>query len=431
MARQAQRAPQRHRRALAHRMLRYRSYMHTAIALEFARCAPRDDTHNHRRRALHIAAAYTFAMNPRLFSASLALAVLTACATRTPVPSPAAPQPVAAPSTVLTATEQYVSEESPADELDSLATWTTEDGRTWLIASAKSTHRLVVFDADSGARLREFGSRGDGPGEFNRPNGLAVHGDHLFVVERDNHRVQVLELPGFRPAGTFGTDELRSPYGLWLHESEPGELEAYVTDSFMYGERYDRVPPLAELDQRVRRYRITIGQDGTARARHVGAFGDTTGAGALRVVESIAGDPAHDRLLIADESTALQGGSSTLVEYTLDGRPTGHRLPPASFRAQAEGVALWSCPDGGGYWIAVDQLTPLTTFHLFDRATLQPRGSFQGKVTAHTDGVTLHAATTPSFPGGALFAVHDDRAVTAFDLREVAEALDLAPGCIG
>jgi 3-phytase len=369
-------------------------------------------------------------MNPRLLL-PLVLAALAACATRAPSPAPAALPSVARAAPVATVAEHYVSEESSADELDSLATWTTEDGRTWLIASAKSTHRLVVFDADSGERLRELGRRGDAPGEFNRPNGVAVHGDHLFVVERDNRRLQVLELPGFRPVVTFGTSELRSPYGLWLHESEPGELEIYVTDSFMHGDRYDRVPPLTELDQRVRRYRVAIGQDGAARARHVGAFGDTTEAGALRVVESIAGDPAHDRLLVADESTALQGGASTLVEYSLDGRPTGRRLPSASFRAQAEGVALWSCPDGGGYWVAVDQLTPLTTFHLFDRITLQPRGSFQGKVTAHTDGVALHAAATPSFPGGVLFAVHDDRAVTAFDLREVARALDLAPGCAG
>jgi 3-phytase len=379
-------------------------------------------------RKLSTRRAYTDAMKIRLLATATALALLAGCATRSPQPAPVPPASATEPTTV---PETYVSDEAPGDELDSLATWVTEEGRTWLIASAKATHRLVVFDADSGERLREVGSRGQAPGQFNRPNGVAVHGDVLFVVERDNHRVQALTLPELEPLATFGENELRSPYGLWLHESEPGELDVYVTDSFMLGERYDVVPPLAELDERVRRYRITIGNDGALRARHVGAFGDTTEQAALRVVESIAGDPAHDRLLVADESTAVHGGSSTLVEYTLDGRPTGRRLPPASFRAQAEGVALWSCPDGSGYWIAVDQLAPLTAFHLFDRTTLQPRGSFRGRVTAHTDGVVLHAAATPSFPGGALFAVHDDRAVTAFDLRTVATTLDLAPGCTG
>jgi 3-phytase len=330
---------------------------------------------------------------------------------------------------VKTVRERYVSGESPADELDSLATWAAEDGRTWLIGSAKSTHRLVVYDADSGARLRESGGEGAGRGRFNRPNGVAVHGDLLFVVERDNRRVQVLSLPGLEPLGTFGEAELRAPYGIWIHETEPGELEVYVTDSFMYGARFDQVPPLAELAQRIRRYRVQAGGgDGRLRVAHGGTFGDVTPAAALHVVESIAGDPENDRLLIADED---EKRPSTLREYTFSGRYTGRSLPQDAFAAQAEGVALWSCAGGSGYWIAVDQLAPLTIFHLFDRTTLAPRGSFRGTVTAHTDGVALHAASTPSFPGGALFAVHDDRAVAAFDLRDVVRTLGLPAGCTG
>jgi 3-phytase len=91
---------------------------------------------------------------------------------------------------------------------------------------------------------------------------------------------------------------------------------------------------------------------------------------------------------------------------------------------------LWDCPDGGGYWIAVDQIAPLTVFHVFDRTTLAPVGSFRGRVTSHTDGIALHAAGTPSFPGGVLYAVHDDRALAAFDLRDVASALHLAEQCV-
>ncbi|MFC3550965.1 phytase [Lysobacter cavernae] len=332
-----------------------------------------------------------------------------------------------------TVVERYVSKESPQDELDSLTTWPTEDGHTWLIASAKSSHKLVVFDADSGERLREVGGEGSAPGQFNRPNGLAVYGDHLFVVERDNHRVQVFALPDFTALGSFGEAELRSPYGVWLTETEPGELELYVTDSFMYGKQFDQVPPLHELDQRVRRYRVQFDQQGHLRAHYAGSFGDTGEASALRMVESIAGDASNDRLLIADESTSDQGRrhESTLREYTFSGKHTGRSLPQDSFGAEAEGVALWTCANGGGYWVAVDQLAPLTIFHLFDRTTLQPRGSFQGEFTAHTDGVALHAATTAQFPDGALFAVHDDKAVTAFDLAEVARVLGLAPGCAG
>ncbi len=233
----------------------------------------------------------------------IALAALAAgCATRPALP----PEPaVVAPPAALdirTVRERYVSEESASDELDSLATWATEDGRTWLIATAKSTHRLVLFDGDSGERLRDIGAEGTQRGQFDRPNGVAVHGDLLFVVERDNHRVQVLSLPDLETVGTFGEAELRAPYGIWLNETEPGELEVYVTDSFMYGARFDQVPPLAELSQRVRRYRVqTGGGDGQLRVAHAGTFGDTSAAAALHIVESIAGDPDNGRLLIADE----------------------------------------------------------------------------------------------------------------------------------
>ncbi|MGH8078784.1 MAG: phytase, partial [Lysobacter sp.] len=193
------------------------------------------------------------------------------------------------------------------------------------------------------------------------------------------------------------------------------------------GKRFDEVPAFAELDQRVRRYRVQFDQAGRLITSYAGSFGDTREASALRMVESIAGDPANDRLLIADEDRRHE---STLREYTFSGRYTGRTLPQDSFGAEAEGVALWSCPNGAGYWIAVDQLAPLTIFHLFDRVSLAPRGSFRGTLTAHTDGVALHAAATPSFPGGALFAVHDDKAVTAFDLRDVTRALGLQQGCI-
>lgn len=354
----------------------------------------------------------------------LALLLLTACASR-PAPPATSPAQPSAPK-VLLVPESFVSAETPAEELDSVAAWTAPDGHTLAIVTGKSTHRLDVYDGDSGARLREAGEEGSAPGQFFRPNGIAIAGDKLFVVERDNHRVQVLSLPGFEPIGTFGEKELRSPYGLWINDTEPGELEVYVTDSFMYGKHYDVVPPYAELDQRVRRYRVQFDQDGKLMANYGGAFGDTREDTALRMVESIAGDPSNDRMLIADEDTRHL---STLREYGFSGKFTGRSLPQDSFGAQAEGVALWTCPDGSGYWIAVDQLAPLTIFHLFDRRTLAPVGSFTGKVTSHTDGVALHGPTR-RFPGGVLYAVHDDKALAAFDLRDVARTLRIAPTCL-
>lgn len=323
--------------------------------------------------------------------------------------------------------ETYVSPESPGEELDSLATWHHPDSTTWLIATAKSGHRLVVFDADTGARLRDVGGKGAEPGQFKRPNGIAVLGDRLFVAERDNHRVQVLALPDFRPLGSFGQAELRSPYGLWLNPTADGAVDVYVTDNFMEGPRYDVLPPLEQLDQRVRRYRLRFDADNAFAAAPLGSFGDTGEATALRIVESLAGDARRRTLLIADEDTQRE---STLREYDQSGKSTGRSVPRASFEAEAEGVALWACGRDRGYWVAVDQLPTLTVFHLFDRNSLAARGSFTGATVAATDGISLRTAPSKRFPKGALYAVHRDTSVAAFDLRNIVAALKLDRRCL-
>jgi 3-phytase len=323
--------------------------------------------------------------------------------------------------------EAYVSPEAPNEEFDSLATWRHPDGSTWLIATAKSSHRLVVFDADTGTRLREIGSKGQEPGQFIRPNGIAVLGDRLFVAERDNRRVQGFSLPDFRPLGTFGESELRSPYGLWLNARNDGTLDVYVTDSFMEGPRYDIVPPFDQLDQRVRRYRVDFDQHGRIAAETLGSFGDTNEATALRIVESISGDALRGTLMIADEDTRHE---STLREYEQNGSSTGRSVPRASFEFEAEGVALWACGRKRGYWVAVDQLQIRTVFRLFDRSSLAARGSFTGATVAATDGINLRTAPTRRFPNGALFAVHRDKSVAAFDLRDIVAALKLDRGCL-
>ena len=352
------------------------------------------------------------------------MALLASCRTTPPQRTSAPDVPRASASVDAVVPEAWVSIESPGDELDSLAVWPTEDGRTWLIATAKSSHRLVVYDAETGLRLRSVGERGDGPLQFDRPNGIAIHGDLLYVAERDNHRVQVFSLPDFTPLGMIGQDVLRVPYGLWVREDGPNNLELFVTDSFMADFRTGELPPMGELDQRVKRFEIQLDAQGRLQSKYVGAFGDTSEAGALRMVESIAGDTVNDRLLIAEEDRRV---GSTLREYTLDGLYRAHSLP--LFDADAEGVALWACDAGEGYWIAVDQLRP-TIFRVFDRTSLKPIRTFSGEVVANTDGEVLYAAGTPRFPAGALFALHDDKAVAAFDLRDIVRALGLSERCM-
>ncbi len=320
-----------------------------------------------------------------------------------------------------TVDEAFLSPLTPEDNIDSPASWTAPDGEVWLIATAKSTHRLMVYRGDSGALLRTVGEQGAALGQFDRPNGVFVIDDLLLAVERDNRRVQVLRLPGFSPLGSFGEGELRQPYGLWLRRSEGG-YEVMVSDAYMDAADEDTVPPLAELDRRFQRYQLTLAGD-ALQARHLGSFGATEAAGAIRIPESLWGDEAHNRLLIAEED---QADGTRIKPYRLSDLGYARSdLGAGLFRAQAEGIALYACGDGSGWWIATDQFKDRSLFHVFDRASLAHLGSFAGRTVANTDGVWLDQGASARFPQGVFYAVHDDQGVGAFDWRDIAAALQL------
>jgi 3-phytase len=325
--------------------------------------------------------------------------------------------------------EAFLSAMDPADNIDSPAAWTAPDGSTWLFATAKEGDKgLVLYDGDTGATLRDIGSVGPALGQFDRPNGVAVAGNLLFVVERDNARVQVLSLPDLETRLSFGEGALRKPYGLWIREHGEGDFEVMVSDAYMAGKDAldeDILPPMAELDRRIHRYRVRA--DGEAlRAEATSPFGDTGVLGAIRIPESLWGDVANDRLLVAEEDVATGTGYR---EYSLDGQFKGRSIGVGRFKAQAEGVTLWACEDGTGYWIATDQFKDRSLFHVFDRVTLEPLGAFAGEAIANTDGVWLHQAGTKQFPAGVFYAVHDDMGVGAFDWRAIAAALGLREQC--
>lgn len=325
--------------------------------------------------------------------------------------------------------EAFLTAATPSDNIDSPAAWRAPDGSTWLFATAKEGDGLVLYDGDTGATLRSVGRKGKALGEFDRANGVFVQDDLLFVVERDNHRVQVLSLPSLRTLGSFGEAELDQPYGLWLRPSGAAwTYEVMVTDAYMAGEDAngdDIVPPLAQLDHRVRRYKVTIAGDALKVAGD-GAFGDTTAEGAIRIPESIWGDAGNDRLLISEEDVPT---GTAVREYSMQGKYRGRTIGLGLFKAQAEGVALWQCADGSGYWIATDQFKDRSLFHVFDRRTLEHVGAFAGNTVGNTDGIWLRQAATARFPNGVFYAVHDDQAVGAFDWRDIARALKLPDAC--
>ncbi|MBP6797520.1 MAG: phytase [Luteimonas sp.] len=322
--------------------------------------------------------------------------------------------------------EAFLTAATPEDNIDSPASW-MQDGRRMLVATAKATDFLVVYDGDTGERLRTVGGPGAGSGQLRRPNGVATIDDrYLFVVERDNRRVQMFALPDFTPLLAFGQEALQQPYGLWVRRVDAG-YEVLVSDAYMAGEDADGddiVPPLEELGRRFRRYAIAEAAGGWT-ATDAGAFGDTGAAGAIRVPESLFGDVDHDRLLVAEEDVPT---GTRLREYDLQGRYKGRDVGADRYAAQAEGIALMRCADGGGWWVASDQFADRTLFHLFDRTSLAHAGSFAGERTGLTDGVWLDERGDARFPQGVFYASHLDQAVAAFDWRDIAAALKL-PAC--
>lgn len=346
--------------------------------------------------------------------------VLSGCAMLTATPQDNDP-PLPDFANLATVQERFLTQRDENNNVDSVAVWQGEQGQRWLIATAKETDRLLVYAGDTGELVKSMGQTGTGMGEFKRPNGVSVVDDLLLVVERDNQRVQVLNLPSLRPVlvfGNVGDASLQNPYGLWINKTQPGHYQIYVTDNYETAD--EKVPPLAELDHRVQRWSLI--QNGTTwKAKHEQNFGATDKRGALLIVESLAGDPEYNRLLIADEEEYTE---RNIKVYNLQGKFTGMRVGAGVFRQQPEGIALYACNDGSGYWVTTDQGKEVNYFHLFERESLDYFASFQGETTLNTDGIWLEQNPFPGFNQGAFYALHNDGNVAAFDWGTVLKAVN-------
>jgi 3-phytase len=318
---------------------------------------------------------------------------------------------------VVLVSERWVSEADTLWDVDTPGAWT--DGKSGMVlVTGKATHDLRVFDAATGATMKPVGREGSGAGEFLRPNGLKVVGDVVLVVERDNRRVQVLSLPDGTPLGSFGEDVLEYPYGI-ATEERTDALTVWVTDDYEYEE--DVVPD--DLTHRLHRFRVRLVAGQEPVVEEHAAFGAPRGPGALRVVESIEVDPEAGRLLVADESR------KSYLAYDTNGEYQGRALAEGRIEGDPEGIVLVGCTGGGGYWVVTDQQDDVSLFRVFDRESLEYVGTFRGAVTANTDGTTFEHGPVPGFAAGVLYAVHDDKALSAFDWADVTGAMGLRDGC--
>jgi hypothetical protein len=309
----------------------------------------------------------------------------------------------------------FVTRRDSAANLDSPAVWHGRNGEHWLLTSAKEGNFIRIDDARTGRFIRDFGTSGKGRGELGRPNGIAVIDDLVFIVERDNARVQVVSLPALEAVGTLGEGLLQVPYGIAVQRMGPAQYQLLVSDNFEIGDAPARD---SVWTRRVLMFNVDV--HAGVRVRSSKPIADARGAGRLHVVESLAWDPAYERIFAAEE----QEGNSSVKIFTQEMRYSGE-IRSLFFPHQAEGIALYPCTARSGYWVMTDQGEQVNTFHVFDRGTLRHVGSFRLRGVLNTDGITVTAAPLGTFARGAFFAVHDDGSVAGIGWESIARALEL------
>ncbi len=317
--------------------------------------------------------------------------------------------------------EEYITYWNDGDNIDSPAFWQSKDGKqNVIIATSKNKHNLFIYDAITGQIIQKVGKKGTQKGEFQRPNGIWVIDDYLFVCERDNHRIQVLTLPNYESIGFIGDYILKRPYGISIHKQN-NEYIMFVTDQ--YENEDGSYSELSKLNERVKKFSFTLSNN-KLESKHIMSFGDTKGRGILFIVESIYADPINNNLIIAEEDK----NQNIHKIYDLDGKFKNIEIGDDLFEYQAEGIALYDCGNGDGYWFCMDQdyyLTKKNTVHIFDRKSLKYVTSFITGKTENTDGVWLTQIPFGNFQKGAFFAVHNDGGVGVFDLEKIMNELGL------
>ncbi len=315
-----------------------------------------------------------------------------------------------------------ISEWNDEDNIDSPALWISDDGNQALvIATSKERHNLFVYDANNLKLLKQIGKQGGGQLEFDRPNGIWVLDNYLFVCERDNHRVQVISLPDFSFVGFVGDNSLIRPYGLSVTKNNDF-YNLFVTDNFeVENQTY---PPYNMLNQRVQHYQFKIQNNSLVDINLENSFGDTLGRGQLMIVESIYADPQYNRLLIAEEDK----NQNVVKIFDMKGRFLQQEIGEDLIQYQAEGIMMYDCGNGNGFYFLTDQdyyKTNNNTFHIYSRKDLKYIGSFISDKIQNTDGIWVTNRKFGNFDNGALIAVNDDGGVAIIDIRKIFNTLKI------
>jgi len=151
--------------------------------------------------------------------------------------------------------------------------------------------------------------------------------------------------------------------------------------------------------------------------------------------QSVVVDDRHERIFVARGRTDPVRGFGW---FTADGAPLGV-AGGGVFDADAGGLALYACGDGG-YLVAADRVGGGTEFEVFDRQSVAHLGTFRladaGEAfTRSTDGIDVLQTPVPGFPAGVLAACHgcgssqpERLDVVGWERVAAAMALETCPG---
>ena len=261
-----------------------------------------------------------------------------------------------------------------------------------IVVTVKDKNEIHVYNAMNG----EFKKSIKRDNAF--PNGVTTINDQfVLVTERDNKQVAVFN-SSMDFLGTFGNDELRSPYGITFYKQEEGLYKVLVTDSYEYNNpREDRI---LTWDFKIDNESFNVSS--------ASVLGNPT----LYQVESIYADQHYQTLLVAEE---MQEHHKVMALDLMTGEVKKEDLGNFNRGNDPEGIALVINKDNNGYWICTEQSKTDNRFHLYDRKTLEYMNTMYLDNVSYTDGI----ATAYMHGKWFLYAVDNDARVVAFELPEI------------
>jgi len=261
-----------------------------------------------------------------------------------------------------------------------------------IVVTVKDKNEIHIYGAMNG-KFKQSIKR-----ENAYPNGVTTINDQfVLVTERDNKQVAVFN-SSMDFLGTFGNDELRSPYGITFYKQDDNHYKVLVTDSYEYNNpKEDRI---LTWDFAIENDEFTVGS--------ATVLGNPT----LYQVESIQADKHYQTLLVAEE---MKEHHKIMALDLMTGEVIKEDLGYFNRGNDPEGIALVINKDNNGYWICTEQSKTDNRFHLYDRKTLEYMTTMYLDNVSYTDGI----ATAYMHGKWFLYAVDNDARVVAFELPEI------------